>query len=675
MDFFGAQDLSRRRSRRLVALFILATLLIVVAVTGVIALVLAAGGNTLGWLMDDPVRWAQRHRGELLFTAIATFAVIAIASLYRTAKLSAGGGEIARQLGGTEVPPDVQDPQRRRLRNIVEEMALASGVPVPEVYVLEAEPGINAFAAGFNPSDAAVAVTRGALEQLDRDELQGVVAHEFSHILNGDMRLNLRLMGLLFGILVIGMVGRLMLHGGRVGALRASVGSRGRGGNNGAVAFVIIAGLLLVIIGAIGVLFGRLIRAGISRQREYLADASAVQFTRNNRGIAGALKKIGGYEAGSHFVAADGEEVSHMLFARGAGAFRNMLATHPPLEARIRALDPAFDSGRGDARPAAGSSRTAHAGAAGFATGAGGVAAGGAQPAAPGAHGFAGSDGGSVAATAGEITAAHVAHAHALRESLPVDLDDAAHSREAAPLLVLALMLHRDVSVRERQQRLLEQQLGAARAARTMTLGEHADAWRHARLELLELAFPAFRERPAKERRFHLQLAERLAGVDGELALFEYTLMRLLALYVDELDAPARAHQRRIGAKRAIALAHELLCIVAGTERADQALAERAYDAGHSRWRAALGARAALPGYRAIADWPVVLDNALADAADLPGRVKRPLVEALAAAVAVERRPGREGAELLRVVCAAAGVPLPPLLQADADTQSAPATG
>ncbi len=237
-------------------------------------------------------------------------------------------------MGGTLVPADVQDPLRRRLRNVVEEMAIASGVPVPEIYVLEEESGINAFAAGFTPSDAAVAVTRGTLELLDRDELQGVIAHEFSHILNGDMRLNIRLMGVLFGIMVLGLIGRLIVRGGHHTSIISSRRDRGA-----PVALVI--GLGLMVVGGIGVFFARVIKAGISRQREYLADASAVQFTRQSSGIANALKKIGGYSEGSLIKSADPEEVSHMLFGTGA-RFCSLFATHPPLVARIQALDPSF---------------------------------------------------------------------------------------------------------------------------------------------------------------------------------------------------------------------------------------------------------------------------------------------------------------------------------------------
>ncbi|WP_019809630.1 M48 family metallopeptidase, partial [Saccharomonospora halophila] len=228
------------------------------------------------------------------------------------------------------VPDDTTDPQLRRLRNVVEEIAIASGTPVPDLYVLPNEPGINAFAAGWSPANAAVAVTRGTLERLNRDELQGVIAHEFSHVVNGDMRLNIRLIGLLAGIVGLAVVGRILLAGG------------GRSGRNNNAAPLVLVGLAALIAGYIGVVAGRLIKAAVSRQREYLADASAVQYTRQTEGLTGALKKIGGIPTGSNLRSGKVDDVSHMLFGEGR-RLSSLLATHPPLPERIRTLDPTFD--------------------------------------------------------------------------------------------------------------------------------------------------------------------------------------------------------------------------------------------------------------------------------------------------------------------------------------------
>ena len=291
MNFFEHQERARRQSRWLLVVFTLAVAAIVVAVNGVILLALGLisfDAETASVPFREVVR---QNLPTLAIAAVVSVAFILLASLYKMSSLRGGGGEVARSLGGTQVDSSTRDPLKRRLFNVVEEIALASGVPVPEIYVLDREAGINAFAAGYTPSDAAVAVTRGALEQLDRNELQGVIAHEFSHILNGDMRINIRLMGTLFGILVLALIGRrILIHSRFVG---------GSSRNNGGAAIVLIA-IVVMLVGYIGLFFGRWIKSAVSRQREYLADASAVQFTRDPNGIAGALKKIAVYSDASY---------------------------------------------------------------------------------------------------------------------------------------------------------------------------------------------------------------------------------------------------------------------------------------------------------------------------------------------------------------------------------------
>ena len=265
-----------------------------------------------------------------LLAAVGTLAVIALGSGFKTLELAQGGSSVATMLGGRLVAPTTTDPDERKLRNVVEEMAIAAGVPVPQVYLLPEEQGINAFAAGHSTSDAVVAVTAGAVRLLTRDELQGVIGHEFSHILNGDMRLNLRLMGIVFGILCLAVIGRVLLY----------TRSRSSKDKNP----LPLLGLALIVIGWIGVFFGRLIQAAVSRQREFLADASSVQFTRNPAGLAARSRKIGGLSFGSKLEAAHAEEASHMFFGNGMSeSFFHLMETHPPLAERIRAIDPSFD--------------------------------------------------------------------------------------------------------------------------------------------------------------------------------------------------------------------------------------------------------------------------------------------------------------------------------------------
>ena len=268
---------------------------------------------------------------------LAALALIAGGSLFKIAQLSGGGTVVAERLGGRRVYPNTTDPTERRLLNVVEEMALASGVPVPPVFMLREEKGINAFAAGFSPSDSVIGVTRGSAQQLTRDQLQGVIAHEFSHILNGDMRLNLRLMGVLYGILLMGLVGReLFLRRSRERMAGGAAVARDN------VIYLVLIGLTFMVLGFLGCFFGNLIKAAVSRQREFLADASAVQFTRNPEGIAGALKRIGAAVFGSPHRIPEPPRRATCTLPR-ASPVSTLFATHPPLNARIRAIDPDWD--------------------------------------------------------------------------------------------------------------------------------------------------------------------------------------------------------------------------------------------------------------------------------------------------------------------------------------------
>ena len=333
MDFFARQAATRRQSRWMVFLFLVAVVAIVIAIDFVVVTTVAIlSVKDDGGLLASQDMSLTRYPLAIAFTTIVVLGVIGISSVARTVSLAAGGGKVAEQLGGTRVGADTTDPLKKRLRNVVEEMAIASGVPVPQVYVLEREAGINAFAAGYSPANAAITVTRGALVNLNRDELQGVIAHEFSHVLNGDMRISTRLIGLLFGLTVIAMIARTILRFGP-----RSSGSSRKGG--GGIVVIYVAALVVLALGWIGLFFGRLIQAAVSRNRESLADASAVQFTRDPNGLRNALVKIGALGIGSRFSDADAEEVAHLLFAEG---IPRAFATHPPLLERIRELDPSF---------------------------------------------------------------------------------------------------------------------------------------------------------------------------------------------------------------------------------------------------------------------------------------------------------------------------------------------
>src|ERR1700722_1170623 len=333
MDFFERQDKARKKTKWLLIYFILAVTAMIVAIYIAAILIFSGVQAHQHRYSDEQPQFDLWNAQLFLGVALGTIAIILTGSSYKTMSLAAGGSAVSEMMGARLVSSNSPDPDERKLLNVVEEMAIASGVPVPQVYVMDDENGINAFAAGHKPGDATVTVTRGCMKLLSRDELQGVIGHEFSHILNGDMRLNLRLMGTIFGILCLAIIGRILLQ-------TAPGGGRGRGQNP-----LPILGLALLIIGYIGVFFGRLIQAAVSRQREFLADASSVQFTRNPNGITGALKKIGGLgENGSRLAHAHSEELSHMFFGNGVSEpFIGLLETHPPLTDRIRAFDPNFD--------------------------------------------------------------------------------------------------------------------------------------------------------------------------------------------------------------------------------------------------------------------------------------------------------------------------------------------
>ncbi|HHH89125.1 MAG TPA: heat-shock protein HtpX, partial [Aliiroseovarius sp.] len=293
MDFFQHQDQARRQTALLVLFFSLAVISLVVLTN---LLVMFLFGFIDSQTLNSPDlggAFLARFDWQTFFgIGAVVIAVILLGSLYKIHSLSRGGDAVAEMLGGQRIVDGSGDLDRQKVLNVVEEMAIASGTPVPPVYLID-EDGINAFAAGFSPGDAVIGVTRGCIRQLNREQLQGVIAHEFSHILNGDMRLNIRLMGILHGILILGLIGYFLLRGG---SHRHYYQRSSRNSGSGAILGL---GLGLVVIGYTGTFFGNLIKAAVSRQREFLADASAVQFTRSNQGIAGALKRIGGSVAGS----------------------------------------------------------------------------------------------------------------------------------------------------------------------------------------------------------------------------------------------------------------------------------------------------------------------------------------------------------------------------------------
>jgi len=333
MRFFEHQRLARRQTRILVLLFILALAAIVVAVNLVAALFWI-------WMQGKGLRGPHAFPQWFFITNTAiTAGLILGGTLIELFNLREGGDVVARMAGGRPLQPGTRNLREQRLQNVVAEMALASGIKCPVVYLLNQEQSINAFAAGYDPDQAVVVLTQGALDRLTRDELQGVVAHEFSHILNGDMRLNVRIIGVLFGIQMIAGFGEHL-----IGSARNFAFATRREERSPPFKVLLLAlGVALFVTGYIGVIFGRMIRAGVSRQREFLADASAVQFTRNPDGIGGALRKIGGLgrrgTPGSHIQHHNAEQLSHLfLGAPRSGLVSGLMASHPPIRERLRRI-------------------------------------------------------------------------------------------------------------------------------------------------------------------------------------------------------------------------------------------------------------------------------------------------------------------------------------------------
>ena len=630
MNFFEHQAAARRDSSRLVFLFALAVIGIVAAV--------------------DIATWAATgSSAALAFATVATLATIGLGSMYRIASLRGGGEPVALQLGGVPVPENTTDPGLRRLRNVVEEIAIASGVPVPKVYVLEHEAAINAFAAGYSTSDAVVAVTRGALDRLNRDELQGVIAHEFSHILNGDMRLNIRLVGVLFGILMIGLIGRKILTHGRLGGSRS-------------VSVVLIAAIVAMAIGYIGLFFGRMLKAGVSRSRETLADASAVQVTRQAQGLAGALKKIGGLHEGAKLNdRGDAEEVSHMLFGDGVGfseqAFSGLFATHPPLLKRIQALEPGFRAEQLErlqaqwlASPPNGLDEDVRMG-----------LDGGGGSRLPGASQRLDVTPPMVAAQVAMPAADDFKRADAIVGSIPEALRDLAAQRDAVMPLLLGLLLADDERLAERQQAEIAARLGNEAADHAARIHQQLTADLHPmlRLPLAALAFPVLRRRPRPDLERFLDSVHAMVNADGQVSLFEYCLGRLLTVQVMESLDPAR--HARFGRRKPGNVRHEfatLLAVVAQAGHEDRASAQRAYLAGLQR----VLPRDHLP-YAPPANGVLALDAVWEPLDALDPLAKQAMVEAITAAVSHDGRVSVAESELLRTICGALHCPLPPMLE------------
>lgn len=661
MDFFEAQDRARRTTWKLVALYAIAVILIIASVYLVaLALFGYAGEAPPGASLAD-----QLWQPELLTAVSITLVVIIlIGTLFRVAQLRKGGSAVAEMLGGRKLEPSTRDPKERRLMNVVEEMSIASGITVPDVYVLDNEENINAFAAGFGTNDAAIGVTRGTLDKLNRDELQGVIAHEFSHIFNGDMRLNIRLIGILNGILLLHLMGMILMRTAAFSRIAGRGGGRGGGGGAQATLALMLFGVALLIIGYIGMLFGRMIQAAISRQREYLADAAAVQYTRNPDGIAGALRKIGQKKEGGKINDGHSMEMSHLFFASSFhSALDRLFATHPPIEKRIRAIDPAYDqeNQKKKARLKKRLEKDRIAGAeaaadrakdAGSAAGAGGIgqAMGGIGESHPALRPEV------ILAAIGTVSGGQIDRAGKLLENIPVKLRDAAHEPFEAEVLVVALLLSGREPAAETVPDWFHDRAGQqpANAAQDF-LQKLKQGDREWFLPLAELALPTLRQMSDEQYRTFRETIEQLIREDESVSLFEFALEKMIVRQLDTAFSDKK--QPRIRHHHFKTLGQELSILLS-------AMAHESESDSRDAWRAGLEpVKKLLPGDVSLLEpgecTPDKLDKALREIAASANPVKKYVLSALVHCSTSDDRISIRERELLRAVSEAIDCPIP----------------
>jgi Zn-dependent protease with chaperone function len=603
MDFFESQERAKRNTSRLVAMFVVA-LLATMASVHVLVTILFAKGNFAD------VRMLGISLGSVLVVVVIGMAV-------KFAQMSHGGRAVAEAMGGVQVDPGSADPAERRILNVVEEMAIASGVRVPPVFLID-EPSINAFAAGNGEQDAVIGVTRGCIEQLSRDELQGVMAHEFSHIFHRDTRLNMQLVAWLGGIFAISLVGRIIM--------RSALSSGSSRGKNDGKMVAIALGAAVFLIGIVGYFFGRIIQSAVSRQREYLADASAVQYTRNPDGIAGALEKIA-HGAGSRISAPAAAEFSHFFFANGIAS---LFSTHPPLEDRIARI-------RGARMVAAG------------------VGAGGAATAVPPAivpDIVPAAALRAARAGMGSVDTSTLRLAGELLVDAPAAVLDAARNPFSARAVVCMMLLSDVPSERSRQLRTIAAN-DPKLAEATSSLAASASIAPRERMPVLEVCAASLTMlSPAQYAQFRTTLAQLIAA-DGQVDRVEWTVRVILRHAVEGRGSAPTG----LGKATMLDLAL-VVSVLAWSGASDQAGVHRA-------WRAARAAEPALPespdpAQRCTLD---ALDGSLRAFAGATPGFKRRLVDACVACVAADGQTTVEEAELLRAVCASIGAPMPPVRQ------------
>jgi Zn-dependent protease with chaperone function len=656
MDFFAQQDRARKNTGILLSYFgiAIAGTILLVYFFPVLCLYIAreysAPSSTAPpFLWWNPVFFVGACGMTLLLVVGGT--------LFKISQLRQGGGEgVALMLGGRQVYPGTDDFFEKRLRNVVEEMAIASGVPVPPVYLMEREQGINAFAAGFSPASSVVAVTYGTMTGLTREELQGVIAHEFSHILNNDMATNIRMMGFLHGLLLIGLTGQIILR----------AGSHSRKGG----APILAAGLSLMIVGYFGVLCSKLIKASISRSRERLADASAVQFTRDPAGLASALKKIGGLSIGSRIRSPMAEQASHMFFSKGTKG--SVFSTHPPLAERVRWLEPTFNGKfprmtAEDMRSQLAKFESAP------------------PPKKKKKNEVVDlfTDPSKIAITATILDAAtppqfrpnnpealidsigapmehHAEAAKRLIASIPEAVKEHARDPHGARMLIYFLLLDPDEAIRSKQMAIVKAQ-AEPEVFQTLekAIPNLGQIQPEMRLPIIDLAIPALRFLSKNQYAAFRTIVKMLIDADEQVDLFEYALQRVLVCHLDPLfsDPPKRRAANYYAIRGLEKETSTILSVLAWNGHDSEAEVAAAFRAAAEKITAPKAVFELLP--ESECTWEA-LDAALDKLAEGSFKVKKWLLGGALACLMHDREITVEEVELFRAIADTLGCPVPP---------------
>jgi Zn-dependent protease with chaperone function len=624
MNFFGKQAQARSKTKWLVFYFLLAVIAIVLSV------------NTASWLLL--AMFDARHATSFniwvasdfsIWISLATIVIIMLGSLLRMAQLSGGGQAVADMVGARRILPETSDPLEKKLVNVVEEMSIASGTAPPRLYVLDTENGINAFVAGTQPQNTVLVITRGALEQLNRNQLQGVIGHEYSHIAHGDMRINIRLLGMLAGILLIGQCGSFILRNLRGGSSSSS-------DSNKSTAALLVIGLVLMVVGYIGLFFGRLIKAAISRQREFLADAAAVQYTRDNESIAGALAKIGLAPQGALLGMSSAEEMSHMCFGQSVRfSLEGLLATHPSIEARIKALG--FTPDVFIRRISHGEKSTEEKNEipkqkidpkALFTT----VA--------------------STMASIGTISEENIQAARKIQTDISESLRSAVHNRLQAPDLLIALLINNVGEDRQAALMKVDQHYGEDRKiAVTMWLSELQSTKPRHRLALLNAMRNTIDFLKEDERIKLVNVLSEIAKIDQKIAPFEFVLLSLVKKWLKPSPAPKGLVRRFIDVSDDLSIVIGLMVMAGGAPKDEL---QRQYENAMNSF--------SVP----IQSLPRIFDaQRLQTALDSLNRLvpilKKPLMNTLVELAMVDKKLNVDEGELLRAIAEQLGCPIPSL--------------